>query len=97
MASSTGVPEHNHAHAETEPLLGRPGDVTQKPSEGLQWNFVTGTAMIAQAGIWILAALVWSAVFEASFSFFSYHPVRVLLQAPHCPVLKQGIRDKRQD
>ena len=67
--------ENNQARPESEPLLGRPGDVTQKAEEGLQWNLVTGTAVVAQAGTWILAALVWSAVFEAPFSFFSYHPV----------------------
>jgi hypothetical protein len=75
---------NNHAGADTEPLLGRPGDVTQKSEEGLQWNIVTGTAMIAQAGIWILTALVWSAVFEANFSFFSYHPVRQPTYQENC-------------
>jgi hypothetical protein len=35
-----------------------------------------GTAVLAQAGIWILAALVWAAVFMADeIIFFSYHPV----------------------
>lgn len=63
------------AGADTEPLLGRPGDVTQRHDEGFQWNILTGTAAVAQAGIWILAALVWSAVFEAKFMFFSVHPV----------------------
>lgn len=59
MASATGVPEHNPARSEEEPLLGRPGDATQMPEQGLQFNFVTGTAIVAQAGAWILAALVW--------------------------------------
>ena len=59
MASATGIPEHNTARSEEEPLLGRPGDATQKPEQGLQFNFITGTAVLAQAGIWILAALVW--------------------------------------
>lgn len=95
MASATGIPEQNPARDEEEPLLGRPGDVTQKPDEGFQWNIITGktssgkvdwrtsadrdlgTAAVAQAGTWILAALVWAAVFEADFSFFSYHPVRL--------------------
>lgn len=43
MASATGVPEQNPALQEEEPLLGRPGDVTQRPGQGLQFNLVTGT------------------------------------------------------
>ena len=43
MASATGVPEQNPAREEEEPLLGRPGDATQRPGQGLQMNFVTGT------------------------------------------------------
>lgn len=43
MASATGVPERNAALDEEEPLLGRPGDATQRPDQGLQWNFVLGT------------------------------------------------------
>ncbi|KIW46585.1 uncharacterized protein PV06_02250 [Exophiala oligosperma] len=75
MASATGVPEQNPALQEEEPLLGRPGDVTQRPGQGLQFNLVTGTAILAQAGIWILAALVWAAIFQNDFIFFSYHPL----------------------
>lgn len=75
MASATGIPEQNHAASEEEPLLGRPGDATQT-SHGLQYNFVIGTAIIAQAGIWILTALVWASVFMADqVIFFSYHPL----------------------
>ena len=43
MASATGVPERNPAAQEEEPLLGGPGDATQQPGQGLQWNFVKGT------------------------------------------------------
>lgn len=42
MASATGVPENNPARDEEEPLLGRPGDVTQQPEQGFQWNLLTG-------------------------------------------------------
>jgi len=31
--------------------------------------------MLAQAGIWILTALVWASVLEADIIFFSYHPL----------------------
>jgi hypothetical protein len=43
MASATGIPERNQARTEDEPLLGRPGDATQLPQQGLQFNFITGT------------------------------------------------------
>jgi len=43
MASTTGTSERDLAREEQEPLLGRPGDVTQKPEQGFQWNIVTGT------------------------------------------------------
>ncbi|KIX03114.1 uncharacterized protein Z518_06664 [Rhinocladiella mackenziei CBS 650.93] len=75
MASATGIPQANPALQEEEPLLGRPGDVTQRPGQGLQFNLIIGTAILAQAGIFILTALVWAAVFEADFIFFSYHPL----------------------
>ena len=42
MASATGIPENNTARDEEQPLLGRPGDVTQQPEQGFQWNILTG-------------------------------------------------------
>jgi hypothetical protein len=57
MASATGVPETNLAD-EQQPLLGDAQTTTQHSHQGLHFNLVTGTAIIAQAGIWILAALV---------------------------------------
>lgn len=75
MASATGIPEQNPATTEEEPLLGGPGDASQT-TRGLQFNFIIGTAIIAQAGIWILTALVWASVFMADqVIFFSYHPL----------------------
>ncbi|ETI26141.1 hypothetical protein G647_02918 [Cladophialophora carrionii CBS 160.54] len=75
MASATGIPAQNPRLEEEEPLLGGPGDATQRPDQGLQWNFVKGTAILAQAGIVILTALVWAAISEHPFIFFSYHPI----------------------
>ncbi|KIV95151.1 hypothetical protein PV10_02833 [Exophiala mesophila] len=75
MASATGIPESNPALEEQEPLLGRPGDATQLQGQRLPWNLVTGTAILAQAGIWILTALVWASVLENDIIFFSYHPL----------------------
>ena len=79
MASENGTVEQNQARPEEEPLLGRPGDATQH-QHGIQYNFFIGTAILAQAGIWILAALVWASVFmaEGGVIFFSYHPVSTL-------------------
>ncbi|KAJ5950860.1 Cytochrome b561 eukaryote [Penicillium vulpinum] len=78
MASATGIPQD---HPETiisrddEPLLGDPGDVTQKPNEIIYRNLFTGTASVAQAGIWILAALVWQGILSLPLSFFTPHPL----------------------
>ncbi|KAJ6143328.1 Cytochrome b561 eukaryote [Penicillium samsonianum] len=78
MASATGIPQE---HPETiisrddEPLLGRRGDVTQKSDECIYRNLFTGTASIAQAGIWILAALVWQGVLSLPLSLFTPHPL----------------------
>ncbi|KAI4127156.1 MAG: hypothetical protein LQ341_006817 [Variospora aurantia] len=56
MASATGIPEgrSNAGRGEDEPLLGRAGDASQQEDQGLQFNFVIGTAVIAQVGIWVL-------------------------------------------
>ncbi|CAF9930506.1 hypothetical protein IMSHALPRED_008199 [Imshaugia aleurites] len=78
MASATGIPQENPAtqgRGEDEPLLGRAGDASQQEGKGLQFNFVLGTAIIAQAGIWILTATVWASVFIAPLSLFSAHPL----------------------
>jgi hypothetical protein len=107
MASATGIPERTGAREEDEPLLGRPGDVTQHSGQGLQMNFVTGTgkhlstiaqhtldetnhppAILAQAGILILTALVWAAIFTNEVIFFSYHP---LLNSAALLLLVQGL------
>ncbi|KAJ5436454.1 Cytochrome b561 eukaryote [Penicillium cf. griseofulvum] len=77
MASATGIPQ---IHPDTipqddEPLLGRPGDVTQRSDENIYRNLFTGTASVAQAGIWILAALVWQGILAQPLSFFTPHPL----------------------
>ncbi|RMD44414.1 hypothetical protein DV735_g759, partial [Chaetothyriales sp. CBS 134920] len=91
MASATDDPEQSPqapARSEEQPLLGRPGDVTQRPGQALYVNLLTGTAILGQVGIWLLASLVWSAVFEANFIFFSYHPI---LQTAGIVLLTQSI------
>ncbi|ROV97712.1 hypothetical protein VMCG_07343 [Cytospora schulzeri] len=95
MASTTGIPEHppetnNHEPRESEPLLGRPGDVMQKPNESIFRNLYTGTGWLAQAGAVLLVALVWSATFQNRplIPLFSPHP---LLQSAGVLVLTQAI------
>ncbi|RMZ89164.1 hypothetical protein DV736_g3604, partial [Chaetothyriales sp. CBS 134916] len=87
-AKTTGIPEQVHVRSEEQPLLGRTGDVTQRPGQGWYVNLIIGTGILAQVGIWLLASLVWSAVFEADFIFFSYHP---LLQSAGILLLTQSI------
>ncbi|OOQ81673.1 cytochrome b561 [Penicillium brasilianum] len=60
---------------EQEPLLGSSGSTTQKPEAHIARNLITGTASVAQAGIWILAALVWSNVLALPFALFTGHPL----------------------
>ncbi|OAT06796.1 cytochrome b561 [Blastomyces gilchristii SLH14081] len=106
MASATGIPEQSPVaiggNDEQEPLLGRPGDVSQKEGQALVTNLVTGSATIAQAGIWILAALVWNGVFSHELIFFSPHPLLnsaaillttqaiLILQPTHTPAQKRS-------
>jgi hypothetical protein len=59
MASATGIPERVPPVSEQEPLLGRPGDATQKSDHWLAFNLWTGTGILAQVGVWVLAAMVW--------------------------------------
>ncbi|KAF2233770.1 hypothetical protein EV356DRAFT_503310 [Viridothelium virens] len=84
MASATGIPSHV---GEQEPLLGGPGDASQK-DKPLYHNFAIGTATVAQAGIWVLTAIIWGAVFSHDLIFFSAHP---LLNSAAILLLTQGI------
>jgi hypothetical protein len=74
MASATGIPATRNT-SEEEPLLGRRGDASQPEGTSIWWNLWIGTAPIAQAGIWILAAIVWGAILSKKLIFFSAHPV----------------------
>ncbi|KAI9882026.1 MAG: hypothetical protein M1823_006250 [Watsoniomyces obsoletus] len=88
--SSTAIPDVNPAgrgRGEQEPLLGRPGDAAQPEGRGIQFNFILGTAVIAQAGIWILAAVVWAGIFTHPLILFSAHP---LLNSAGILLLTQG-------
>lgn len=79
MASATSDPEDTSALAdrgEEEPLLGRAGDASQQEGKPIYHNLLIGTGIVAQAGIWILVAVVWSGIFSHPLvRFFSPHPV----------------------
>lgn len=75
MASATGIPGNARGQSEDEPLLGSRGDASQVEGQPLYYNLWIGTAPVAQAGIWILAAIVWGAIFSQKLIFFSAHPL----------------------
>ncbi|GAB1194506.1 hypothetical protein APSETT444_003752 [Aspergillus pseudonomiae] len=78
MASATGIPQEHPQTIEAredEPLLGRPGDVVQKEDQYIIYNLFTGTASLAQFGIWIIAILVWAGIFSHPLILFSAHPL----------------------
>ncbi|CRG92607.1 hypothetical protein PISL3812_09670 [Talaromyces islandicus] len=92
MASATGIPENAHAVSEEEPLLGSAGSVQQRQTEPIYHNFLTGSAIVAQAGVWVLTAVVWSAIFSHDLILFSAHPLlnssAILLQVQAILVLQ---------
>ncbi|KAF2173888.1 hypothetical protein M409DRAFT_16156 [Zasmidium cellare ATCC 36951] len=61
--------------SEEEPLLGGRGDASLPEGKPLYYNFILGTGVIAQAGAWIIAAIVWGAVFSNDLMLFSAHPL----------------------
>ncbi|KAF2274637.1 uncharacterized protein EI97DRAFT_421749 [Westerdykella ornata] len=104
MASATGIPENVYAArgvSEEEPLLGRRGDASQTEGGNILLNLWIGTAPIAQAGIWILAAIVWGAILSQKLIIFSPHPLlnsagllliiqaALILQPTHTPEQKR--------
>jgi len=85
MADSQPRPQGT---SEEEPLLGEPGDAQQEDGKPLYYNLFLGTGTVAQAGAWILAAIVWGSVFSNDLMLFSVHP---LLNSAALLFLVQGI------
>ncbi|KAI2634272.1 eukaryotic cytochrome b561-domain-containing protein [Hypomontagnella submonticulosa] len=82
MASATGIPQHppidpdNDGQGDLEPLLGRPGDASQREDAPIIKNLVIGTGVIAEAAAILLVASVWAAVFlNGPLILFSVHPL----------------------
>ncbi|KKA17734.1 Uncharacterized protein T310_8328 [Rasamsonia emersonii CBS 393.64] len=70
---------------EDQPLLGQPGEVVQN----IYRNFLSGTALVAQVGVWVLTAVVWTAIFSHDLIFpFSPHPAILVLQPTATPQQK---------
>jgi len=73
--------------SEQEPLLGRPGDAAQGERTIFE-NLILGSGVIAQAGIWILTAVVWSGILSHPLILFSAHP---LLNSAGLLLVTQGV------
>jgi len=76
----------NDGRGEDEPLLGRAGDASQQEGGSIINNVVIGTAVIAQAGIWIFTAVVWGSILssKARGQLFAAHPVCLLPGSTSC-------------
>ncbi|KAI1447478.1 eukaryotic cytochrome b561-domain-containing protein [Annulohypoxylon stygium] len=97
MASATGIPQHppinnpddGGEQGDLEPLLGRPGDASQRDNAPIIKNLVLGTGIIAEAAGALLVASVWAAVFlNPPLILFSVHP---LAQSAGLLILIQSI------
>ncbi|PHH85958.1 hypothetical protein CDD83_10939 [Cordyceps sp. RAO-2017] len=92
MASTAAtVPADEVARPEatdTEPLLGRPGDVSQRRDGSFARNLVMGTGAVAQLGAVLLLVLIWASVLTHPLILFSAHP---LLQSLAVFVLIQSV------
>ncbi|KAK6955601.1 hypothetical protein Daesc_003243 [Daldinia eschscholtzii] len=83
MASATGIPQHppvdsdnDGQQGDLEPLLGHPGDASQRENAPILKNLVIGTGVLAEAGGILLVASVWASVFlNGPLILFSVHPL----------------------
>ncbi|KAI1506605.1 eukaryotic cytochrome b561-domain-containing protein [Biscogniauxia marginata] len=94
MASATGIPQQTPIDPDldglrdTEPLLGRPGDASQRDDAPIVKNLIIGTGVVAEIAGLLLFASVWAAVFLNPLILFSVHP---LAQSAGVLVLIQSI------
>ncbi|KAI1438680.1 eukaryotic cytochrome b561-domain-containing protein [Xylaria sp. CBS 124048] len=106
MASATGIPQHTpidptEGVSDTEPLLGRPGDASQRDDAPIIKNLVLGTGILAEGAAVLLVASVWASVFLNPLILFSVHPLAqslgvlvllqsiLVLQPTHTPAQKE--------
>ncbi|PHH59933.1 hypothetical protein CDD81_2364 [Ophiocordyceps australis] len=91
MATNTSSPSghgHSAVNTENEPLLGRPGDVNQARGAAICKNLIMGTAIVAQIGVIMAAAVVWGYILAKPLNLASGH---ALVQSAAFFVLVQSI------
>ncbi|KAJ5793117.1 uncharacterized protein N7503_009095 [Penicillium pulvis] len=76
MSSTTNIPEERPVanSSENDPLLDHSGDVTQD-ERNIWFNLIADSAGLAQIGIWVFAALVWSNILAQPIILFTAHPL----------------------
>ncbi|KAJ5493205.1 hypothetical protein N7539_001951 [Penicillium diatomitis] len=61
---------------EQEPLLNSGSQTSPEQADSnIAWNLISGTASVAQIGIWVLAILVWYNVLSIPWMLFTGHPL----------------------
>lgn len=60
---------------ENAPLLGRPGDVVMSEDQSLAYNWIQGTAPLAQVGGLVLVITVWASALTHHKIVFDGHPM----------------------
>ncbi|KAJ5643961.1 Cytochrome b561 eukaryote [Penicillium longicatenatum] len=76
MTSGTVIPEERPVAnpSENDPLLAHSEDVGQD-EKNVWFNLIADSAGLAQIGIWVLAALVWSKILAQPIILFTAHPL----------------------
>ncbi|KAG6057594.1 hypothetical protein E4U17_001149 [Claviceps sp. LM77 group G4] len=68
-----------HNGAETEPLLGKPGDAMLPASASIMQSYFIGTGIVAELGIIILCLNIWAHIWMNPVIFFSGHPIAMTI------------------
>lgn len=69
------TPSSTGCSREHEPLLGRPEDVVMGEDQSLAYNWVQGTAPLAQVGVLVFFIVVWASVLMHKMIIFDGHPM----------------------
>ncbi|KAK6346982.1 hypothetical protein TWF696_007075 [Orbilia brochopaga] len=60
---------------ETAPLIGSPGAIRQHEDAPFWRNLFMGTGSLAQLGLLVLTAVIWTSVLSLKITLFSLHPI----------------------
>ncbi|ORY77809.1 eukaryotic cytochrome b561-domain-containing protein [Protomyces lactucae-debilis] len=74
MSSGSGDAAGNHS-SEHQTLLPNDTPVLQRPDGPLRMNLLTGTAVLAQLGIWAILVVVWYETLFTDLILVSWHPL----------------------